>query len=130
MKIEGYIMLAVAAFFGAVLALYWFTSYEDAGALMLLATAALGSLIGGYLYWWSRRMVPRPEDRPDANMADGAGNVGSFPDTSIWPFTLGIGLAGVGLGWVFGAWLAVMGGGMVLAAFVGVIVESRRGGVV
>ena len=37
-------------------------------------------------------MKPRPEDDPHATQSAGAGVVGMFPGTSIWPFTLGMGV--------------------------------------
>lgn len=104
MKVEAYVLLFIAVFFGVVAAIYWFLSYEDAGGVMLLASALLGLLPGAYYFWWSRRMRPRPEDREDARPEDGAGVVGAFPSSSIWPFVLGLAASSVGLALVFGAW--------------------------
>lgn len=130
MKVEAYVLLFIAVFFGVVAAIYWFLSYEDAGGVMLLASALLGLLPGAYYFWWSRRMRPRPEDREDARPEDGAGVVGAFPSSSIWPFVLGLAASSVGLALVFGAWTAVFGGALAVSAVVGVILESRRGGYV
>lgn len=130
MKVESYVLVAVAAFFGVICALYWFTSHEDSGAILLLLTAFLGLLPGAYLLWWSFHMPPRPEDRAESTLSEGAGDVGSFPGSSIWPFVLGMGLALVAVAFVFGSWTAVLGGTLVISAFIGVIVESRRGGLV
>ncbi|MGH9307150.1 MAG: aa3-type cytochrome oxidase subunit IV [Acidimicrobiales bacterium] len=130
MKVESHVLLGVAIFFAVVCALYWFTSYEDAGSIMLLLTACLGLLPGGYLLWWSVHMPPRPEDRAESRLNEGAGSIGSFPGSSIWPFVLGMGLALVAVAFVFGSWTAVLGGTLVISAFIGVIVESRRGGLV
>jgi hypothetical protein len=129
-KVEAYVLLFIAVFFGVVAAIYWFLSYEDAGGVMLLASALLGLLPGAYYFWWSRRMRPRPEDREDARPEDGAGVVGAFPSSSIWPFVLGLAASSVGLALVFGAWTAVFGGALAVSAVVGVILESRRGGYV
>ncbi|MDE3009112.1 MAG: cytochrome c oxidase subunit 4, partial [Acidobacteriota bacterium] len=85
-------------------------------------------LPGSYYYWWSRRMKPRPEDDPNATQADGAGVVGSFPGTSIWPFTLGMGAFSCVLALVFGIWLLVPGLGLVIWAMFGGTSEGRRGG--
>ncbi len=54
-------------------------------------------------------MKPRPEDRTDATMEDGAGVIGSFPASSIWPFVLGMGLFLMVLSIVFGLWLIAPG---------------------
>ncbi len=130
MKVESRFFLGIAFFFGGVFLLYWFTAYEDAGAVMLLFSALLGVLPGSYLLWWSRRMRPRPEDRDDASLEEGAGAVGSFPDSSIWPFVIGVSMALIAIAFVFGGWTAVIGGVLAIAALIGVTVESRRGGLV
>ncbi|MCU1491064.1 MAG: hypothetical protein JWM85_2469 [Acidimicrobiaceae bacterium] len=128
MKVESHLLLFMASF-GAVIALiYWFFSYDDGGTAMLTAFALLGLLPGGYYFWWSRRMAPRPEDRPEAKQSDGAGVVGAFPGSSIWPFVLGLGAAMTALALVFGFWSAIFGLTLAVSAVIGVIVESRRGG--
>lgn len=129
-KFESRIMLGTAAFFLIVLGLYWFSSYDPTGSILLLFTVCLGLLPGSYLFWWSRRMHRRPEDRPGATREEGSGSVGSFPDQSIWPLVLGVGMGFVALALAFGPWLAVIGGILGIAAFGGVIMESRRGGTI
>jgi hypothetical protein len=130
MKAEGGILLFIGFFFGLVALVYWFWSYETAGTAMLTGAFLLGLLPGGYYFWWSRRMKPRPEDDPHAERSEGAGVVGAFPSSSIWPFVLGISAASVGLSLVFGFWSAIVGFVVAAAAVLGVIRESRRGGVV
>lgn len=143
MKIESSFLIGVGIFFGCVGLIYWFLSYEDGGAMMLFGTAALGMLPGSYYYFWHRRfrghkyffwgqtervVGTRPEDRNDATIEEGAGIISSFPGSSVWPFTLGTGAFTLLLAFVFGAWLALVGLSLVLAALVGVTAESRRGG--
>src|SRR5260370_26912168 len=97
---------------------------------MLILTAFLGFLPGAYLYWWGHHMDPRPEDSEGAELAEGAGTVGAFPSSSIWPFLMGIGAAFICLALVFGAWWGVLGGALVVGTLVGYTLESRRGGYV
>ena len=130
MKVEAYVLLFIGVFFALVCAAYWFLSYETSGTLMLLGATLLGCFPGGYYLWWSRRMKPRPEDDPSATRADGAGVVAAFPSSSIWPFVLGVGAASVGLALVFGIWAASIGLVLAVAALLGVVRESRRGGTV
>ena len=75
-------------------------------------------------------MKPRPEDRTDASMEEGAGVIGSFPASSIWPFVLGMGLFLMVLSMVFGLWLIAPGAALVVSSVIGVTVESRRGGTI
>lgn len=130
MRIEALLLIGIAVFFGIVGAGYWFWSYEQGGTMMLVGTTLLGLVPGSYYLWWSRRMKPRPEDRNDATMEEGSGVIGAFPNSSIWPFVLGMGLFLVVLSMVFGLWFLAPGFALVVSALIGVTVESRRGGTV
>jgi hypothetical protein len=135
MKVEAYFLLFLAAF-GAVIAfIFWavglsnvYRTMTGGGTIMLVAVGLLGLLPGLYYLWWSKRMTPRAEDDELATPSSGAGVVGVFPSSSIWPFVLGFGVAFVALALVFGFWTAIFGFFLVIAALVGVIIESRRGG--
>ncbi len=127
MRIEALFLLFLGAFFGVVGLVYWFWSYEDGGGVMLLGATLLGFLPGSYYFFWHRRMGNRVEDR-DAEIAEGAGEIDSFPGTSIWPFVMGMGAFLTVLGLVFGSWLLFLGIPLILTALTGVTAESRRGG--
>jgi hypothetical protein len=129
-RVEALVYLGVAFFFALVCAAYWFTSYEHAGSVMLVLTAFLGFLPGAYLFWWGQHMPPRAEDAEGAELEDGAGTVGAFPSSSIWPFVMGVGAAFTALAFVFGPWWGVLGGALVVGTLVGYTLESRRGGYV
>ncbi len=133
MRVEALFLLGVAAFFGVVGVLYWFWAYDgttSGGTMMLIGTTLLGFVPGSYYLWWSYRMKPRPEDRPDASIEDGSGVIGSFPASSVWPFVLGMGLFLMVLSMVFGLWLIAPGFCLIISAAIGVTVESRRGGAI
>jgi Cytochrome c oxidase subunit IV len=128
MRIEAILLLFLGLFFGIVGVVYWFWSYEQAGTAMLIGTCTLGLLPGSYYWYWHKRMGNRVEDRDDATIAEGAGNIDSFPSTSIWPFVLGMGAFLTVNSLVFGIWLIFPGISLILTALVGVTAESRRGG--
>jgi hypothetical protein len=128
MKVESYFLLFLSACGAVFAALYWFLSKENSGSVMLVATCLLGLLPGSYYLWWSRRMTPRAEDSATAEPADGAGIVGAFPSTSIWPFVIGVSALMVGLSLIFGVWSAVVGLSVSIIGVFGVISESRHGG--
>ena len=144
MKIESLFLLFLGAFFGVVGLVYWFWGYDDGGGVMLLGATLLGFLPGLYYFFWHRRFHghkyffwgkvhaagDRPSDREDAELADGAGTVDSFPGSSIWPFVLGMGAFMTVLALVFGTWLLFIGVPLILTALTGVTAESRRGGTV
>jgi hypothetical protein len=129
LKHESYFLLFLAAFGAVIAAIYWWTSYDDGGGIMLVGFALLGLLPGSYYLWWSRRMTPRAEDDPTAEPASGEGFVGYFPAASIWPFVFGVGAFCVALALVLGFWTAIFGIFLAISAVIGVIVESRHGGI-
>lgn len=149
MKIESLLLLGVGIFFGVVALVYWFWATQayhlpdESGYLMLIGTFLLGVVPGLYYWFWHQRFKGRryfywghldravgmrPEDRSDAEIADGAGTISSFPGSSIWPFVLGGGALLLVNGLVFGWWIALPGVALIIGALVGVTAESRRGG--
>ncbi len=125
MKTESFFYLGVTAFFVVIAGIYWFTSYEDAGTTMLVASSLLGLLAGGYLLFQARKFPPRPEDRADATLADGAGPVDEFPGSTIWPFVFGLGAVIFATGFVFGVWVILAGAVVFVLGLVGLIRQSR-----
>lgn len=127
MKTEGAVLVGIGTFFAVIAAIYWFTSYEDAGSVLLLLAAGLGAIPGAWLMLISRRSPPRLEDQDDADVTAGAGAVGTFPESSMWPLVFALGLALAGVGFVFGVWFALPGLPLAIAGLVGGIAEGRRG---
>jgi H+/Cl- antiporter ClcA len=125
MREQGLVFVATAMFMVTIGVIYWFTSYEPTGTVLLLLCVGLGLIPGSYLLWRSRRAPALPEDRPDADASDMAGRVGSFPESSVWPLVLAAGAAMTGIGLVFGAWAGLPGAIVLVAAFVGGTLESR-----
>src|ERR1700730_13619698 len=110
MKVETQVVGLGMVFLAVIGAIYWFTSYEDAGTTLLVVGALAYLLLAGYLYLQSRRLGGRrPEDREVAAPADSRGPVGFFPAASVWPVALGLGVALGALGLVFGPWFAAIG---------------------
>ena len=126
MRSESRVYLGIGSFFVLILLIYFFWSRESTGSVLLLASAGLGILPGLYIGWWSRRMDPRAEDMDVVEPKDISGVIGSFPENTIFPFTLGIGAWFVGLAFVFGLWFAIIGMGFILGAAIAATQESRR----
>ena len=61
----------------------------------LALTAGLALIIGTFLWFTARRLEQaRPEDNQDAEVADGAGDMGFFSPDSYWPFAWPLAAAG------------------------------------
>jgi hypothetical protein len=114
MKVEG-IVFNIFGVFGAVCAVvYWYFSRDPTGTAALALSGGLGFLIGGYLLFTGRRVGMRPQDLHDAEVADGAGELGHFTPGSYYPFFIAASASLVGMGFIFGVWLIVLGGLMTL----------------
>ena len=84
-------------------------------------------IIAAYLFITSRNMEPRPEDRKDGEIVEGAGELGFFPPSSIWPFWTALTVSVAALGPVFGWWLTILGLGAGIWALTGWMFEFYRG---
>jgi hypothetical protein len=109
MKVEGALFAFLALFFGVVTTVYWLLSRDPTGTACLGLTGGLCFIVGYYLLFTARRMQARPEDRPDAEIAEGAGEVGFFAPHSWWPMAAAAAFLTVGSGLVFGPFLMAIG---------------------
>ena len=127
MKVEGALFAFLALFFAVITAVYWLLSRDPTGTSMLALTLGLCFIIGYYLLFTARRMEARPEDRPDAEIAEGAGEIGFFAPHSWWPIALAASFTTVGAGLVFGPFLFLIGFGMICITVVGFTFEYYLG---
>jgi hypothetical protein len=114
-RAETWIFAICSAFFVLVAPAYWFISEDPTGTSALVMTALLALLVTFYLGFHASRMEPRPEDRKDAEIADGAGELGFFPPYSWWPLWCALCLAVIVFAVAMHAWWMVIIG-MVLGA--------------
>ena len=123
MRVEGYVFSFIAIFLAISDVIYWLTSHDPTGTTALALACALSVLIGSYAIFSARRVGWRLEDRPDAEIAEGAGELGFFSPHSWWPLAAAGGVAVTAVGWVFGWWLFVIGLAALLGGAGGFILE-------
>ena len=128
MKVEAWIFAIATAFFVIVSPAYWLLSGDWTGTSALTMTTLLMAMVTVYLGFHATRMDPRPEDRNDAEIAEGAGELGFFPPYSWWPLWCGATLAVIVYGVAMGAWwLSIIGLGLGALALCGWVFEYYRG---
>jgi hypothetical protein len=127
MRYEWKISIGASLFLGIISLIYWLTSYEDAGTVMLVFSFAAYGMLGGFLLlqWKRRKSIPRPEDDPDGTYADGAGEIAFFPAASIWPAGIGLGAIFMAVALIYGNWYWVIAAPLVLGSIVGMTVEAE-----
>lgn len=128
MKMEAWIFGICTAFFVVVTPAYWFIAGDPTGTAALVMTTLLAALVAFYLGFHASRMEPRPEDRADGEIADGAGELGFFPPHSWWPLWLALAasLCAFALA-VVAWWLLIIGVGLLLLALSGWVFEYYVG---
>jgi hypothetical protein len=112
MKVEGYLFLGCAAFFGAADVVYWNVS---------------GDLTGFYLLFTGRRLPKRPEDDLSGDIEQGTGELGFFSPHSWWPLFLGMSAALAAVGFAVGWWLFLLGACFTVLSAIGFVFEYYRG---
>lgn len=118
------IFLLLAAFFVVTAVVYWFVSdYEWAGSVLLLLSAGLALITGGFLALVDRRGGLREEleveDYDDREVL-------FLPHASLRPFWVGAGCVLLAAGLALGIWLLLPGGVLVALGLIGMIEEGRR----
>ena len=128
MKVEARMFLGLGSFFLLVGIVYLKLSGDVTGGTALVVCSGLGLIVGYYLWFTSRRLDDaRPEDRLDAEIEDGAGELGFFPPHSWWPVVLASGAGLTVLGIIFGLWLLITGVVVTLWAISGFVLEYYSG---
>ena len=128
MKSEAWIFGITTTFFVIVSPSYWLITKDWTGTSALTMTTLLSGMVTLYLGFHAAKMDPRPEDRKDGEIADGAGELGFFPPYSWWPMWCGLTLAVIVYGLAIHAWwLFIIGAALGAVALSGWIYEYYRG---
>src|SRR4051812_7709089 len=96
---------------------------EWAGVTALVMTSGLTLIPGTFFRFVARRLDTRPEDYEDAEISDGAGELGFYSPHSWWPVFIALSAAVTAVGgalWL--PWLSVAGGRLPVGT------APRRGG--
>ena len=127
--LTGFFLLAAVAY-GVLTAVFEAPtgSVEWAGTTALVMTAGLSLIIGTFFRFVARRLDTRPEDYNDADIADGAGELGFFSPHSWWPILIALAFSTAAVGaalWL--PWLIATGIVLVLGAVSGFVFEYYVG---
>ena len=134
MKIEAKLFEILTLFFILVGILYGvFTGFsrtgvEWAGLTAIALSAGLTLIVGTYFRFVARRLDTRPEDYDDAEIADGAGDLGFFSAGSFWPIVLAASGAFMALAFAFyEPWMLAVGALAIISAAAGLVFEYYTG---
>ena len=135
MHIEARLFEILTAFFilasivyGVLTAVFVPSGVEWAGTTALVLTAGLSLIIATFFRFVARRLDTRPEDYEDAEISDGAGELGFYAPHSWWPILIALAFSTAAVGaalWL--PWLITAGVVFVLGAVSGLVFEYYVG---
>lgn len=131
MKVEARLFELLTAFFFLAGIIYTlctvFTSRgtEWVGVVAMFFSGGLTLIAGTYFRFVARRVEIRPEDYEDAEIEDGAGELGFFSPHSWWPILIAASAALFAIGFATGNmwWLCIFAAACILASAAGMVFE-------
>jgi hypothetical protein len=127
MKVEGWLFLGCAIFFGVADIFYWSLAKDPTGGTALALSVCLAFLTGFYILFTGRRLPQRPEDDKEGEIEQGTGELGFFSPHSWWPLFVGLAAATAALGVAIGWWLFLIGALALVLSMIGFVFEYYRG---
>lgn len=100
--------------------------FEPTGTVALAMMTLLAALVAFYLTFGAGRKAPRPEDRKDGEIAEGAGDLGFFPPYSWWPLWSALAASAAVMGIIFGWWLFIIAFVVGMLTVCGFVLEYYR----
>jgi hypothetical protein len=125
MRIEARIFEIITAFFFLSAVVYGLWSHgEPVGSAAITLTGGLTLIVGTYFRFVSRRVRMRPEDNIEAEISDGAGELGFFSPGSYWPIGMAASASVLGFALAFDQWwLVAVGIALILGTVGGLVFE-------
>jgi hypothetical protein len=126
-RVEGWLFLGCAIFFGVADIFYWNLSHDPTGGTALALAVGLAFLTGFYVLFTGRRLPKRPEDDNEGDIEQGTGELGFFSPHSWWPLFVGLAGALAAIGVAIGWWLFLIGALALVLSVIGFVFEYYRG---
>jgi hypothetical protein len=126
-KVGGWSFGLGAIFFLIVGGAYYYFSRDEIGTTALVMTGGLSFLVAFYVLYTDKRLEGLPEDRPNAEIDEADPEYGFYSPHSWWPLPVGFASMLIALGFIFAAWLVVLGVVAIMVAIIGWLFEYYRG---
>jgi hypothetical protein len=127
MKLEGRLFVYACVFYWLIGIIYAFWAREPTGIALFFFLGALGFLPAVFMLHTARKVYPRPEDDPDADITDADTDYGFYSPHSWWPMPLAASAALISFGFAVAAWIVVVGVVALFLSLVGFMFEYYRG---
>ena len=127
MKTNWRLFVGLSIFYVVMTLIYYFLGGEAVGISGMLLSACLAGMVGFYL-WFTDKRIGRdlPEDRLDAEIAEGAGELGFYSPHSWWPLPVALSSMVTALSLLVGWWMTLSGVGALVISIIGFVTEYEK----
>jgi hypothetical protein len=121
------LFVGLSIFYFFITIVYWQVDGEALGITGLLLSACLAGMVGFYVWFTQKRIgTTLPEDNAEAEIADGAGELGFFSPYSWWPLPTGMSAVATGLGLIIGWWFTLIAVSALVICVIGWVTEYEK----
>jgi len=130
MKISWILFFGIGIFYAIMATIYASIGGDPAGIACLILSSALALLVAFYV-WFTQKKIGAvlPEDNLNAEIADGAGELGFYSPHSWWPLAVASCTIMAGLGLIIGWWLTAIAAGLLIMSIIGFVTEYEKPGI-
>ena len=126
MKASWRLFAGLAVFYAMMAGIYYGVGGEALGITAISLSAGLAGLIGFYVWFSDKRIGLLPQDNLDAEIADGAGELGFYSPHSWWPLAVASSMIAAGLGLIVGWWLTIIAIAALVVTILGFTLEYEK----
>jgi hypothetical protein len=127
MKTNWMLFVGLSIFYFFITIVYWQVDGEALGITGLLLSACLAGMVGFYVWFTQKRIgTTLPEDNTEAEISDGAGELGFFSPYSWWPLPTGMSAVATGLGLIIGWWFTLIAVSALVICVIGWVTEYEK----
>jgi hypothetical protein len=126
MKASYRLFIGLSVFYAVMGVIYYAVGGEAVGITCISLSSGLAGIVGFYVWFNSNRMGVLPQDNLEAEIADGAGELGFFSPHSWWPLPVALSACAAGLGLLLGWWLTLIAVGALLFSVIGFTLEYEK----
>ena len=127
MKTSWILFFGIGIFYAIMATIYASIGGDPAGIACLILSSALALLVAFYV-WFTQKKIGAvlPEDNLEAEIADGAGELGFYSPHSWWPLAVASCTIMAGLGLIIGWWLTAIAAGLLIMSIIGFVTEYEK----
>jgi hypothetical protein len=127
MKTNWQLFGGLSVFYIIMSIVYYYVGGEAVGITGMILAACLAGMVGFYI-WFTQKRIGRilPEDRPAAEIAEGAGELGFYSPHSWWPLPVAASAMALGLSLLIGWWLTLIALGALVISIIGFVTEYEK----